>query len=201
MALTWWNVNALYDAIVGHRHHGLLSPTAAPVCACAVYYRKELLKSVKNFFLIGVAPTVGAIMFAAILVKVIHDDYPYDGGNGMSYTGIHGIGGVFLMAVGTMLLGVVLMIAMWICEARVLQARARDLARRGRADPLRRRARQRVARRPLVRLPDVPSPPRRRRAGHGVARVSGCDEHPAAPPFLATATACPMRGPVGTVTP
>jgi len=50
----------------------------------------------------GVAPTVGAIMFAAILVKVIHDDYPYDGGNGNSYTGIHGIGGVFLMGVGTM---------------------------------------------------------------------------------------------------
>jgi amino acid transporter len=111
--LTWWNVNALYDAI---------SAIGIMVCiayggtglAATVYYRKELLKSVKNFVLMGVAPTVGAIMFAAILVKVVHDDYPFDGGNGASYTGIHGIGGVFLMAVGTMVLGVVLMIAMWI---------------------------------------------------------------------------------------
>jgi amino acid transporter len=113
--LTWWNVNALYDAI---------SAIGMMVCvayggtglACTVYYRKELLKSVKNFFLMGVAPTVGAIMFAAILVKVIHDDYPYDGGNGNSYTGIHGIGGVFLMGVGTMVVGLILMAIMWIAR-------------------------------------------------------------------------------------
>ena len=114
-ALTWWNVNALYDAI---------SALGIMVCiayggtglAATVYYRKELLKSAKNFFLMGVAPTLGAIMFAAILVKVIHDDYPYNSGNGKSYTGIHGIGGVFLMAVGTMLLGVVLMVIMWVAS-------------------------------------------------------------------------------------
>ena len=111
--LTWWNVNALYDAI---------SAIGIMVCiayggtglACTIYYRKELLKSAKNFFLMGVAPTVGAIMFALILVKVIHDDYPFDNGNGNSYTGIHGIGGVFLMGVGTLVLGIILMIIMWI---------------------------------------------------------------------------------------
>jgi len=113
VGLTWWNVNALYDAI---------SAIGIMVCiayggtglASTVYYRKELLKSAKNFFLMGVAPTVGAIMFAAILIKVLWQDYPYDGGNGASYTGIHGIGGVFLMGVGTMLVGVVLMIIMWV---------------------------------------------------------------------------------------
>jgi len=113
VGLTWWNVNALYDAI---------SAIGIMVCiayggtglAATVYYRKELLKSAKNFFLMGVAPTVGAIMFAAILIKVLWQDYPYDGGNGASYTGIHGIGGVFLMGVGTMLVGVVLMIIMWV---------------------------------------------------------------------------------------
>jgi len=109
--LTWLNVNALYDAI---------SAIGIMVCiayggtglACTVYYRKELLKSAKNFFLMGVAPTAGAIMFAAILAKVIHDDYWYSSGN--SYTGFHGIGGVFLMAVGTMALGLVLMIITWV---------------------------------------------------------------------------------------
>jgi len=113
--LTWWNVNALYDAI---------SAIGIMVCiayggtglACTVYYRKELLKSAKNFLLMGVAPTIGALLFLAILVKVIHDDYPYDNGNGMSYTGIHGIGGVFLMAVGTMVVGLIFMIVMWIAK-------------------------------------------------------------------------------------
>src|SRR5664280_1077341 len=113
VALTWWNVNALYDAI---------SAIGMMVCiayggtglACTVYFRKELLKSAKNFFLMGVAPTVWAIMFALILVKVIHDDYPYDNGNGNSYTGIHGIGGVFLMGAGTLVLGIILMIIMWV---------------------------------------------------------------------------------------
>jgi hypothetical protein len=62
----------------------------------------------------GVAPTAGAIIFALILIKVLWDDYPYDGGNGNSYTGIHGIGGVFLMGVGTMVVGVILMAIMWI---------------------------------------------------------------------------------------
>ena len=59
------------------------------------------------------APTLGAILFALILVKVIHDDYPYDNGNGMSYTGFHGIGGVFLMGVGVFVVGIILMFVMW----------------------------------------------------------------------------------------
>ena len=111
--LTWWNPNALLDAI---------SAIGIMIClayggtglAATVYYRKELFKSVKNFLLIGVAPTLGAILFALILIKVIYDDYPYNNGNGASYTGIHGVGGVFLMGVGTIVLGVILMIVMWV---------------------------------------------------------------------------------------
>jgi amino acid transporter len=112
VVLTWLNPNALLDAI---------SALGMMVCvayggtglAATIYYRKELFKSVKNFFLIGVAPTLGAILFALILVKVIHDDYPYDNGNGMSYTGFHGIGGVFLMGVGVFVVGIILMFVMW----------------------------------------------------------------------------------------
>ena len=58
--VTRWNANATEDAI---------SAIGIMVCiayggtglAATVYYRKELLKSAKNFFLMGVAPTVGAI--------------------------------------------------------------------------------------------------------------------------------------------
>ena len=80
--------------------------------AATVYYRKELLKSFKNFMLIGVAPTLGAIIFAwwsssrsSITITPTTTDVA-------SYTGIHGIGGVFLMGVGTMVLGVILIVAM-----------------------------------------------------------------------------------------
>ena len=109
--VTLWNANAIWDAI---------SAIGIMVCiayggtglAATVYYRKELLKSAKNFFLIGVAPTLGAILFALILVKVLYDDYnPVN-----SYTSFHGIGGIFLMGVGTMLVGVVLLIIMWIAK-------------------------------------------------------------------------------------
>ena len=109
MLVTVWNANAIWDAI---------SALGMMVCiayggtglAATVYYRKELFKSVKNFLLIGVAPTLGAILFALILVKVVYDDY----NPANSYTSFHGIGGIFLMGVGTMVVGVILMIIMWI---------------------------------------------------------------------------------------
>jgi amino acid transporter len=109
--LTWINVNALYDAITAL---GIMVCIAygGTGLACTVYYRKEIFKSGKNFFLIGLAPFVGALMFAAILAKVIYDDYRYSSGN--SYTSFHGVGGVFLMGVGVVVLGVILMVLMWI---------------------------------------------------------------------------------------
>lgn len=107
--LTWANVNLLYDAI---------SALGIMVClayggtglAATIYYRKELLKSWKNFVLMGLAPTLGAIMFALVLVKVVIDDWNPDN----SYATIGGWGGVFVMGVGTVALAVVLMVVMWI---------------------------------------------------------------------------------------
>ena len=107
--LTWANVNLLYDAI---------SAIGIMIClayggtglAATIYYRKELTKSLKNFLLIGVAPALGALMFAAVLVKVLIDDY---NPNNSSAT-VFGGGGIFVMGVGTMVLGIILMIAMWI---------------------------------------------------------------------------------------
>lgn len=71
--------------------------------ACAVYYRHELLRSVKNFLLIGVGPLVGSAMLFWLLVQSIID--MSDPAN--SYTGEawFGVGpplviGVFIFAVG-----------------------------------------------------------------------------------------------------
>jgi hypothetical protein len=37
--------------------------------ACVVYFRRALFKSVRNFFLAGVAPLTGGLMLAGIFVK------------------------------------------------------------------------------------------------------------------------------------
>jgi amino acid transporter len=108
VALTWINVNLLYDAI---------SAIGIMICityggtglAATVYYRKELLKSGKNFVLMGLAPTVGAIIFAFVLVKVVIDDW--DPAN--SSATVFGRGGIFVMGIGTIVVGVILMAIMW----------------------------------------------------------------------------------------
>lgn len=71
--------------------------------ACAVYYRRELLRSVPNFLLIGVGPLVGAFLLFWLLVQSIVDMADPEN----SYTGQAWLGvgpplviGVFIFAVG-----------------------------------------------------------------------------------------------------
>jgi amino acid transporter len=109
VVLEWVNDSLLWDAI---------SALGIMVCltyggtglAATIYYRKELRKSLKNFLLIGVAPSLGGLMLLAILVKVLWDDWKPDS----SLVNIGGHGAVFVMGVGTVGLGIVLMILMWI---------------------------------------------------------------------------------------
>ena len=116
--LTWINVNLLYDAI---------SAIGIMIClayggtglAASVYYRKELFKSAKNFVLIGLAPTVGALLFALILIKVVADDW--DPAN--SSAQIFGRGGIFVMGIGTIIVGIILMIVMWIARPEFFRRR------------------------------------------------------------------------------
>ena len=75
--------------------------------ACAIYYRRELLKSAKNFFFIGVCPVVGGLILAALFVKSVHDlanDHE-------SFGTAFGWGLAAVIGVGALVLGVVLMIA------------------------------------------------------------------------------------------
>ena len=41
--------------------------------ACVVYYRHELLRSVRNFLFIGVAPLLGAVILGYLLVRSVID--------------------------------------------------------------------------------------------------------------------------------
>jgi amino acid transporter len=100
--------NVLADAITGLGfqiafYYGLTG------FACAIYYRKELFKSAKNFLMAGVVPTLGGLMLAGIFIKAFSDynttstDVNYTGG-------VAGIGTPVAIGVGGLLLGVVLMI-------------------------------------------------------------------------------------------
>lgn len=77
--------------------------------ACAVYWRRELLRSVKNFVFIGVAPVIGALLLAYLLAaSAIEVGDPAN-----SYTGqsVFGVGVPLAIALFFFLSGLVLMIA------------------------------------------------------------------------------------------
>jgi amino acid transporter len=79
--------------------------------ACAVYYRRELLHSVKNFFFIGVGPAFGgAILFYLLVKNAIELSDPANSESGDSW---FGIGPPLLIATFFLALGVVLMFVQW----------------------------------------------------------------------------------------
>ncbi|MEA2333434.1 MAG: hypothetical protein QOH58_3572 [Thermoleophilaceae bacterium] len=76
--------------------------------ACAIYYRRELTKSVKNLLFIGVGPVAGGLMLAYLFFKAI-DEYR-DPGASYSGSEIFGIAVPVVLGVGLLLLGAVLML-------------------------------------------------------------------------------------------
>jgi amino acid transporter len=79
--------------------------------ACAIYYRRELLRSVKNFFFVGVGPTLGGLILFYLLIKNgIELADPANSESGNSWAGI---GPPLVIAVFFMLLGVALMVVQW----------------------------------------------------------------------------------------
>lgn len=104
--------NVLADAITGLGfqiafYYGLTG------FACAIFYRKELTKSARNFFMAGVVPFVGGLMLLGIFVKAFSD---YNTTSlKINYThGVAGVGTPVAIGVGGLLLGVILMIFAWI---------------------------------------------------------------------------------------
>jgi amino acid transporter len=78
--------------------------------ACVIFYRRELLKSVRNFLLIGVAPFTGGVILFALFIKSCFDL----GRTGAGSTVIFGIGGPLVIGLGALLIGIPLMLlAQW----------------------------------------------------------------------------------------
>jgi amino acid transporter len=78
--------------------------------ATAVYFRHDLFKSARNFFLAGLLPVVGGIMMAYVAIKA----YGYYSTAGNNYSKpLLGIQTPIVVGIGGLILGVVLMFAAW----------------------------------------------------------------------------------------
>jgi amino acid transporter len=76
--------------------------------ACAVYFRRQLFKSVRNFVFAGLLPLVGGVMMGYIAVKA----YTYYSTAGNNYSkSIIGIQTPVFVGIGGLILGIVLMFA------------------------------------------------------------------------------------------
>jgi amino acid transporter len=79
--------------------------------ACVVYFRKTLLRSVRNFFLAGLAPLIGGLMLAGVFVKSCIDlSKPANSESGSSWLGL---GPPLVIAIGFLIMGIVFMLLCW----------------------------------------------------------------------------------------
>lgn len=74
--------------------------------ACIWYFRREIFSGVRNFLFKGLFPLLGGLMLTAAFIQSAVDMYDPDYG----YTVIWGIGGVFVVGVGALAVGAVLMV-------------------------------------------------------------------------------------------
>ena len=74
--------------------------------AAAWYFRRELTRSARDLVLKGLAPLLGGLTLAGVFVKLVVDTADPEYGSGGS---IFGLGTVFVLGIGTLLLGVVVM--------------------------------------------------------------------------------------------
>ncbi len=78
--------------------------------ACAVYFRRDLFKSARNFFFAGLIPVVGGLMMAYVAIKA----YSYYNTAGNNYSKpFLGIETPIFVGIGGLILGVILMFASW----------------------------------------------------------------------------------------
>ena len=124
--------------------------------ACVWYYRKELGNSTNDLFMKGILPFLGGLMLLGAFVIASYQYAQPDYGN----TTIFGIGGVFVVGIGSLLVGVVLMY-IWNAVAPEYFRRS-TLPKRGEADLILLTPEMELD---TVGLPDSGLPVARRRPG------------------------------------
>jgi amino acid transporter len=79
--------------------------------ACAIYYRREILRSAKNLFFVGIGPLLGGVILFYLLIKnAIELSDPANSESGNAWLGI---GPPLLIAAFFLVLGVLLMFVQW----------------------------------------------------------------------------------------
>jgi amino acid transporter len=79
--------------------------------ACTIYYRREIFRSVKNFFFVGLGPLLGGVILFYLLIKNgIELSNPANSESGNSWLGV---GPPLLIAAFFLVLGVLLMFVQW----------------------------------------------------------------------------------------
>jgi amino acid transporter len=128
VGLTIVSENILYDSIAAL---GLMIAFYYGITgfACAIYYRRELFKSAKNFLFVGVAPVLGGAILTWVLIKSIIDlSKPENSESGDSWLGV---GPPLIIGVGLMLFGVVLMLWWYAAGHREFFRRKPEVAEPG----------------------------------------------------------------------
>ena len=74
--------------------------------ACAWFFRRELLASARSLLVKGILPLTGGLVLLGAFILSIKSYWPASS----SYSSFHGIGGIFLIGAGSLLVGVVLMV-------------------------------------------------------------------------------------------
>ncbi|RLU78119.1 amino acid transporter [Streptomyces griseocarneus] len=77
--------------------------------ACAWYFRGDLRRSVRDALFKGVFPVLGGVLLAAVFCKTLYDMWNPAYGSGSS---VLGVGSVFVIGVGLLVVGAVLMLLM-----------------------------------------------------------------------------------------
>ncbi|MET7300373.1 APC family permease [Embleya sp. NPDC005575] len=90
--------------------------------ACVWYFRRDLREGPRDLLFKGILPLIGATMMLAAFGRSAYDMWQPDYG----HTSVFGVGGVFLLGIGSILLGVVVMLA--------YRPRARRFFAHGRAE-------------------------------------------------------------------
>jgi len=78
--------------------------------ACVWYFRRDILTSPRSFFFKGLFPLLGGLMLTAAFVQSAIDMWDVDYG----YSVLFGIGGTFVVGIGSLAIGLVLMLVWYL---------------------------------------------------------------------------------------
>lgn len=89
--------------------------------ACAIYFRRQLTRSVASLLLIGIGPVIGSVLLAWLLVESIVDmSDPANSYSGQTWLGV---GPPLVIGVGIVVVGVVVMLVWRVTDARYWRER------------------------------------------------------------------------------